>query len=114
MSGEQWRTLLAGNMWQCGGHILLTTLQDPDAGPPKVGDACAKVNSISIPPQMLNWTCGISVKGNYNCGGRKLLPDLLNRSQTCSVTSLLIYLPVPPHVAPPVHYTCPARWLDYS
>lgn len=44
-------------------------LQDPDAGPPMVGDACTKVSSVSVPKQTVYWTCGIAVKGDYACGG---------------------------------------------
>lgn len=52
-------------------------LQDPDSGPPAVGDACEKVGSVSVPQQTMLWTCGISVQGDYNCGGGgHALPDL--------------------------------------
>ena len=44
-------------------------LQDPDMGPPAVGDACELVGSVSVPQQTMLWTCGISVQGDYNCGG---------------------------------------------
>ena len=48
-------------------NILL--LQDPDAGPAMVGNACTQVGSMSVPPQTIRWTCGIAVKGDYACGG---------------------------------------------
>lgn len=53
------------------GRLVLYALpaQDPDAGPPMVGDACTKVSSISVPSQTVYWTCGIAVKGDYACGG---------------------------------------------
>ena len=44
-------------------------LQDPDAGPAMVGNACTQVGSVSVPPQTIRWTCGIAVKGDYACGG---------------------------------------------
>ena len=44
-------------------------LQDPDHGPLMVGDACQRVNSVSVPKQTMLWTCGISVQGDYACGG---------------------------------------------
>lgn len=52
--------------------------QDPDAGPPMVGDACSKVNSISVPMQTVYWTCGIAVKGDYACGGGTLTGSSLS------------------------------------
>ena len=45
------------------------SVQDPDAGPLRVGDACTKVDSVSVPKQTVYWTCGIAVKGDYACGG---------------------------------------------
>ncbi len=59
--------------------------QDPDAGPPVVGDACTKVNSIFVPSQTVYWTCGIAVKGDYACGGgaSPFLTSAYQLSPTC-------------------------------
>ena len=34
-----------------------------------VGNACAQVNSVSVPRVSVQWTCGIAVQGDYACGG---------------------------------------------
>ena len=44
-------------------------MQDPDAGPAMVGNACAQVNAVSVPRMSVQWTCGIAVQGDYACGG---------------------------------------------
>ena len=44
-------------------------VQDPNAGPAMVGNACAQVNSVSVPRMSVQWTCGIAVQGDYACGG---------------------------------------------
>ena len=44
-------------------------MQDPNAGPAMVGNACTQVNSVSVPRMSVLWTCGIAVQGDYACGG---------------------------------------------
>ena len=63
-------------------------VQDPDAGPAMVGNACAQVNSVTVPRMSVQWTCGIVVQGDYACGGGAPVHHCPSPSHTLAVSML--------------------------
>ena len=82
--------------WLRASHLSNSScwLQDPDAGPAMVGNACTQVRSVSVPPQTVRWTCGIAVKGDYACGGGAPLAPVHLAVQACAFHMLPRYVGV--------------------
>ncbi len=63
--------------------VGVVRLQDPNAGPAMVGNACTQVNSVSVPRMSVQWTCGIAVQGDYACGGGMSLSPSFSGARYC-------------------------------